>query len=151
MIEARSFEIQPHDSVGCVRFGMPPLEVHAAIGTPPRRRVRNRRGEWEELWGGIKVTYSKEDERAVEIHVMPPAEALLGGKDLLRADDPVSLLLPYDSRPLGAVGVVLFLKVGIAVTGFGSPGDDSDKAVGVFARGRWDEGSLSLFYPLQVG
>lgn len=129
---------------------MSPSEVHTAIGTP-RRRVRNRRGEWEELWGGIKVTYSKADERAVEIHLMPPAEALLDGKDLLRADDPVSLLLLHDSRPLEAAGVVLFLDVGIAVTGYGSPGDYSDKAVGVFARGRWDELSLSQFHPLQEG
>jgi hypothetical protein len=148
--EPGSFEILPHDSVGPVRFGMLPSEVHAAIGAP-RRRARNGRGEWDELWGGIKVTYSKEDERAVEIHVMPPAEALLGGRDLLRADDPVSLLLSYDSQPLEAVGVVLFPKVGIAVTGLGSSADDSDKAVGVFARGRWDEGSLSHFHPLETG
>lgn len=149
MSEPGSFEIQPHDSVGSVRFGMLPSEVHAVMGAP-RRRVRNRRGEWEELWGGIRVTYGKE-ERAVEIHVMPPAAALLGGKDLLRADDPVSLLLPYDSHPLEGVGVVLFHKVGIAVTGYGSSGDDSDKAVGVFASGRWDEESLSHFHPLRVG
>jgi hypothetical protein len=148
--EPGSFEIRPHDSVGSVRFGMMPSEVHAVIGAP-RRRVRSRRGEWEELWGGLKVTYSKEDERAVEIHVMPPAAALLDGQDLLRADDPVSLLLPYDSHPLEAVGVVLFPKVGIAVAGHDSPGDESDKAVGVFARGRWDEESLSHFHPLQVG
>jgi len=148
--EPRSFEIQPHESVGSVRFGMLPSEVHAVIGAP-RRRLRSRRGEWEELWGGIKVTYGKGDERAVEIHVMPPAAALLDGKDLLRADDPVSLLLSYDSHPLEAVGVVLFPGIGIAVTGHASPADDSDKAVGVFARGRWDEESLLHFHPLQVG
>lgn len=111
--------------------------VHSALGEP-LRQVRNFLGEREELWDGLKVCYSASEGTVTEVQVSPPRQALLDGNDLLRSNDPIGILMRYDADPLQSAGIVVFLSVGIAVTGFEDRTDTSDRAVGVFAPGRWD-------------
>jgi hypothetical protein len=60
----------------------------------------------------------------------------------------VRRLAAADPDPTEMVGLLVFLKLGIALTGF-HDGRESDLAVTVFEPGRWDE-HLSKMKPYTV-
>jgi hypothetical protein len=61
------------------------------------------------------------------------------GINLFALDAPVVLkkLIEFDSEPMEYLGFLVFLKLGIQLTGF-CDDDDDDKAAALFVRGRWD-------------
>jgi len=145
--ERHGFVIRPHEGVGGVSFGMTATEVESVLG-PPSHHVRNYLGERKDIWQGIKACYDKNAGTLVEIQLTRPSEALLLGMDLLRSEDVVQDLMLYDPEPLESLGIVLFLGIGIAVNVAEYAQDEEDKAIGVFARGRWD-GLLPRFTVLK--
>jgi hypothetical protein len=130
------FEIAPFEAAGPIRFGMTRTEVHAALGDPIRE-TRNRRGEIDESWGAVSVRYAVEDGRVVEVGLVPPAIATYKGHDVFASPDSMRLLQADDPAPMEYMGFVVFLLLGITLTGFHDD-DDSQRAVTAFARGRWD-------------
>lgn len=128
----------------------PPPPFHSALGEP-RRQVRNFLGELEDLWDGLKVCYSTSEGTVTEVQISPPSQALLDGNDLLGSNDPISLLMRYDSDPLQSAGIVVFLSLGIAVTGFEDRTDILDRAVTVFAAGSDSVRTESLALPSHLG
>lgn len=132
----RTFRIQPYVGVEDLTFGMTTEEVGAVLG-PPVRSLKNRKGGVEEVREGVKVCYSPATQTSTDFVLFPPAQAVYYGVDLLASSDPVSVLIPDDPAPLESMGIVVFLRLGLTVTGFDEP-DEADKAVTVFMEGRWD-------------
>jgi hypothetical protein len=129
-----AFEIAPYTGVGDLRFGMSGQEVANILG-PPMHRNRNWKGEIEEYREGSKVYYI--NETVAEIVLMPPAGALYKGIDLLGLVKPVDFLIADDPAPFEYMGTIVFLEIGLALTGFAEP-NDPDTTVTAFARGRWE-------------
>jgi len=137
---ANVFDIRPFDGVGPLTFGLSAEEVTAAIG-PPLRRIKNWKGNYEEYRDGFKTCYDAHG-HLVEVVLFPPCSAILAGRNLFALQDPVTELRKLDDHPYQSVGVSVFLRLGVSVTGFDT-GEDSEKAIGVFARGRWHIGASS--------
>lgn len=132
-----TFELRPYEGAGPIEFGMTRSQVEARIG-PPTSVTTTRGGDVEEYRAGLKLYFSKSEEHLREIVLMKPSSALYRGVDLIQTEDPTTYLAGDDPEPFEYAGTVLFLKVGIAVTGFAEE-NDPDSAVGMFERGRWDD------------
>ena len=131
-------KIEPYKSLGPIRFGMTPTGVESLLG-PCQRLGTNRREEREEHRAeGLVVRYSSEKQTVCEMTVYRPGNAELGGINLFpdpqRAFAELCLL---DGSPFECVGIIVFLKLGIALTGF-HDAHDEQLAVAVFEEGRWD-------------
>jgi hypothetical protein len=132
---ASVFEIRPFEGVGPLSFGFTADDVAFAVG-PPLRRLKNWKGNYEEYRHGFKSCYDHHG-HLVEVVLFPPSSAILAGRDLFALQDPVSELRKLDEHPYQSMGISVFLQLGVSVTGFETT-EDSEKAIGAFARGRWD-------------
>ena len=130
------FEIEPFQAAGPIRFGMTRAEVHAVLGESTRE-TRNGRGEVDESWGPVSLRYGAENSKVVEVGLVEPAIATYKGQDLFALPDPIDLLQVVDPTPMEYMGFIVFLGLGITLTGF-HDSDDSQRALTAFARGRWD-------------
>jgi len=128
------FEIKPLIGVGAAEFGMNPIEIESILG-PPRSATITARGELEEAREDIIVRYT--DKGVVEFAFFPEADLLLGNISIFNATDPVSVLLGYDPFPKECFGFLVFLKIGLTITGY-HDGDSSQRAITSFTSGRWD-------------
>jgi len=119
-----------------ITFAMVPADVEKEVG-PPDDVGTNNLTEREERRGPLVIRYSKIDGKVVEIALLPAANIVFQGRNLFRTDNLVNFLSQYD-RPFEFVGFVVFLALGITVTGV-HDNDESQKAITVFRSGRWDE------------
>jgi len=136
MFVPTAYVIQPYLEVGGVRFGMTPSEVEAAVGTATRITT-NSLGERDEVRPGLSVRYDRQTGRVAEIAIHKTERAMYRGIDLFSANDPLRLLAQDDPNPLESLGFVVFLGLGLALTGF-HDNDESQKAITAFSAGRWD-------------
>ncbi|NQE49757.1 hypothetical protein RB25_19660 [Herbaspirillum rubrisubalbicans] len=132
-------EILPYVGVDQVRFGMSPTEV-AEVWGEPHSRSMNFLKQYVEYRGNVSTTYSSEHQ-LIEIGLSKRCtEARI--KDIQIFLPPKSSrlteLLNLDKEAYEDVGIIVFNKLGISVTGFDHV-DDDDVAISVFSRGHWDE------------
>lgn len=136
------WDIHPYVGVGQLKFGMTPDEVAAVLGPPDgsrfnasMREIRERRKE-----SALQAVYSAENTgQLIELGFSPSIEGLqFAGVQLFtaRSDDALQHVIQHDSEPLVSHGFIVFLGLGITMTGFDD--DDAQKAVTVFEKGRWD-------------
>ena len=145
------WEIAPLEGVGTLRFGMTPDEVHALLGAPRVSRPRPARDpatrpSLQELYvpgpgltfeeaadapGGLRLVAIGFGKATAELSYaglklfgVAPAEVLLR----LAEDDPA---------PQEVAGTVVFVKLGLGLTGF-HEGPPDDLAVSASAPGQWD-------------
>jgi hypothetical protein len=130
------FEIIPYRSIGPIRFGMSADELTAAVGKPVNVS-KSRLGETEYKYPGFRVALSAKDGRVVEVGVVPDTELVLDGIKIFSAPDSFDTLVRKDGDPYEYLGFIIFPNLGITMTGFHDK-DESQKAVTVFAKGRWD-------------
>jgi len=128
------FKIRPFVGVGNAEFGMTPLEIEAVLGPSISVKTTNR-GEREEIRENIAVRYG--DRGVIEFAFLPEADLGIDDFDLFGAPDPVGVLLGYDPSPKECFGFLIFLKIGVAITGY-HDGDESQRAITTFQPGRWD-------------
>ena len=138
----QSYIITSYIGVGPLKFGMKRTEIHNLIGAPQRTRKSRFSGESTDFWhdNGLQLTFSESIEELVEISLYPNLPHVeLNGIKLF--EEPgmqvISALRNLDNSPLEKVGVTIFLKIGLSLTGFLS-GDDDQKSVSAFINGRWD-------------
>lgn len=131
------FEIVPYHGAEPIRFGMTVDEVAAVFG-PPMKVNKNFKGERSEYRDGVNVCYSIDATKVVEIGFARSTEVLYKEHRLFELPDPLALLIKDDPQPFEFLGFIIFLNLGITATGFHDQ-DESQKAITVFARGRWDE------------
>lgn len=129
------FDIRPYHGVGPLGFGASSAEVHAVLGPPVRTRTSN--GERIDTFQGFTVAYSGETGQFVEAAFSSAMDVRFQGINLFTASVAVEMLTVADGAPMEGLGFIVFLNLGIALADFDSE-QESDRAVQVFARGRWD-------------
>lgn len=129
-------EIKSYGSVGSISFGMSVDELVKAVGEP-KKITKNRLGEIDYKYDVFRVALSAKDSRVVEVGLLPETEARLNGVDIFSSPDAFASLLKMDGDPYEYVGFIILLNLGITITGF-HDNTDAQKAVTVFAKGRWD-------------
>lgn len=140
MIDLSSLVIIPYISVGPIKFGMTADEVVLAIGLPDQVD-KNHAGARVDFYGPINVGYANTP--------LPTVNHIGGGKQATSAsirnvplflsppEQVLELLRELDGSPYLYLGFVVFLELGITLTGFHD--DDEDQlAFSAFPRGAWD-------------
>ncbi len=130
------FQFEPYVGTLPIRFGMTPAQVEQIVG-PPAQVGQNFLGERDEQRGGVNVRYSKTATSVVEVSLLPAMQLLLDSRDLFRERDPIQTILQYDPNPFEWVGFIIFLEIGLAITGYHDD-DASQRAITAFCKGRWD-------------
>lgn len=130
------FSAEPYCGALPIKFGMAPEDVAMELGKPTRVTT-NWLGELDQSWGSVSVRYSKEQGVAVEIALLPSTKLLFGDIDLFRCDNPIGILMQHDSIPYESLGFIVFMELGMTITGFHDR-DDAQRAITMFQRGRWD-------------
>ena len=118
-------------------FGMTKEDVLRVLG-PPSSVGSNADGESEHCWPHITVRYGTDSGEVVEIAIPTEQSISIGGAPLLPSVDPVSTLLELDRDPVLCLGFLLFLKLGVAITGLHDD-DREQSGLTVFPEGRWDD------------
>jgi hypothetical protein len=116
---------------------MTKLEVSSLLGEPKRRGV-NRRGEADWPYGDCSARFSKLEETLVEVGFLKSALVVLKGIDLFHDTNSIKRIAALDGNIYEFYGFLVFLDLGITLTGF-HDNDESQKALTVFACGRWDQ------------
>src|SRR5690349_15249685 len=121
-----TYTLEPYIGALPVRFGMTERDVSRVLGKP-KRVTTNFLGEREDQRDGVFVRYS-ENGGVIDLSLLPPKTLLFHGADLLNATDPIRVLLGRDPDPFEWVGSVIFLAIGVSLTGY-HDGDFSDRAI----------------------
>ncbi|MEZ0604616.1 hypothetical protein ACAX43_21020 [Paraburkholderia sp. IW21] len=130
------FFINPYEAVGPIRFGMTRAELVLVVGDPVRE-LKNRRAEADLQFPGFSIRLSKGDEKVVEVGITPDTPVMLCDVDVFVSADAFARLVKIDGAPYEYVGFVILLNLGVTMTGF-HDADESQKAITVFEKGRWD-------------
>ena len=140
MTDFSSLTIHPYTSVGPIKFGMAPDQVVSAAGLPDQVD-KNHVGARVDFYGPINVGYSN--------IALPTVNHVGGGKQATSAtirdvslflsppENVLDLLRGLDSSPYLYLGFVVFLELGITLTGF-HDADEDQLAFSAFPRGAWD-------------
>jgi hypothetical protein len=127
----------PYDGVDGLKFGMSPEQVAEALG-PPSEITSNDLGEREERRDSQVPVIRYGDSGIVEFSFLPETPAIVDGENVFDEEDPVAFLLSKDPSPYECLGFLIFLNLGLTLTGYHDE-DASQRAITVFARGRWEE------------
>lgn len=126
--------VEPYEAVGPLRFGMSQDEVVAAMGSP-QRITKNRSGN-AVLWFG-EVNAIMEGDHLAEVGIGPQALVSICGVHPFSDPNALMQLCKLDGDPREVLGSVVLRHIGVTMGGF-HDGDDSQKGITVFSRGRWD-------------
>ena len=127
-------EIIPYKSVGPIAFGMTVAEIHAAIGQPFLTDT-SYIGDTVLRYKNLNAVVSAAG--LVEVGLLPEMPTFLMGISIFSSPSAFFDLCRRDGAPQECLGFVVLLNLGITMTGF-HDGDEAQKAVTVFALGRWD-------------
>jgi len=116
---------------------MSPEEVVLILGEPLRKKI-NRSGEPDWSYEKQVVRFSKSDGGVVEIGFTKTARVFLHRIDIFQDPKALDQLLGRDSEVFEYYGFLVFLGLGIATGGL-HDGDESQKAITAFEKGRWDQ------------
>jgi hypothetical protein len=130
-----TFTLDPYVGALPIDFNMTASDVGRVLG-PPRKVLPSALGGYDELRQDINIGYTTEGSIA-GIVLLPNSSLLFEGQDLFRAPDTVGFLSQFDS-PMTAVGMIMFLELGVRLSGF-HDSNEADKAIEVVRRGHWDE------------
>ena len=128
------FLYSPYVSVGTIKFGMTNEEVDKMQGKADSISVDGK-GEVEEDRGNISIRY--DDEGVAEIAFSSGCFLEYDGCNLNKLDNLVQFLMKRDRKPFECLGFLIFKGLGLAISGY-HDGDDEQKAITAFKRGRWD-------------
>lgn len=126
--------LEPYTAVGPVKFGMSLGRVRNLLGEPSIL-TKNRRGDLVLRYAGLHVTVSVE--RVVEVEVLPETPLSLAGVDVFGDPSALKALCGLDGDAQHCLGAIILMNLGISLTGF-HDGNESQKSVTAFARGRFD-------------
>ena len=140
-----TFTFVPFVGPSPLRFGMTPEEVATLVGDP-ERLFPDPFGNRSESRAGYSLGYDAKSGELTEA-VFSKGELLFHGVNLFAIANVIDFLRKYDTSPQMAVGMIFFVNLGLRLSGF-HDGDESQKAIGVTARGHWDEFLLD-FVPFE--
>jgi hypothetical protein len=128
--------VKPYDSIGSIRLGMSTNELVALLGQP-KKIIKNHRQELDYQYVGYSIRVSPDEEKVVEVGVRPEISVELMGIKIFEDPNALEKLVEKDGQPYEFVGFLIFTNLGITVSGFHDK-DESQKAITVFQKGRWD-------------
>ena len=136
------FDLQPYLGAGPLRLGMSRKQVEAVLGLPDKTRSTTFFNETIEFRceNALQTVYSAEG-ALVEISFGGAVEGVtFNDLDVFKAPgrEVIERLVKADGSPLEIVGIIVFLNLGISMTGFLQDDEPGQKAIGVFAKGRFD-------------
>ncbi|MCP1573125.1 hypothetical protein RB25_11240 [Herbaspirillum rubrisubalbicans] len=136
------FDIKPYLGAGDLRFGMSHAIVEELIGAATRKKT-GFLGETTEYRreNGLLTTYRLNTNELVEVGFSRNILELEYEGIKLYTDPPREVfrsLVNIDGNPYESVGFIVLLNLGMTLTGFHDDDDIYQRAVTVFARGRWD-------------
>ena len=140
-MDQRTLEIEPYVSVGSARFGMMEDDVLSTFGEP-KRKWQDRRGAAVLQFEGFFATV--DGNGLAEISMLPDIRVVMSGTDIFASRGALGRLCRLDGEPQHALGCVVLKRLGVALTGF-HDGDEAQKSISAFAKGRWDEIDLESF------
>ena len=134
------FEIVPLVGTTSVQFGMVPDEVAVRLGSPDQT-TKNYLRQRVEFRSFMNIAYSLDAfPRLCNIGFGRQMENVIF-KEVNLFQSPstqvIEHLATFDESPLEYLGFVVFLELGLALTGFHDQ-DESQKAVSLFEKGAWD-------------
>lgn len=132
-----SWNLVPRTSIGPLRLGMRQDDVRAIMGPPQLERM-SQADEIEWNFFSCRLVFSGQGE-LVEIVCEPPLSVLVDGLDVFRdAEAALDRLFQMDEQPVLCVGLLLFLQLGVALSGV-SEETESASALILFLDGRFDK------------
>ncbi|MDQ1924645.1 hypothetical protein [Massilia pseudoviolaceinigra] len=150
MTENDIFDLTSYSGVNNARFGMTPKEIEAIFGLPDIVDMDYFQ-QREEFRLFMNVAYSAEPERAIHFGFGRQMKGTKYNEISLFTEDPnivLRKLIAADGNPQLLLGFVIFLNLGLTLTGF-HDNDESQKAVTLFERGFHDE-SLQEMKPFRL-
>ncbi len=137
-----NFTIHPYKGLGVLEFGMSPPVVASLIGKPDDIELDDNDGELREFRreSGFQTIFSKQGASLIEMGFSSNIiELNFSGIEIFSEpeEDVIDKIVKIDGRPYFAYGFLVFLNIGISLSGF-QHRDDSAKGVTIFAKGRWD-------------
>jgi|SRR6516165_4726061 hypothetical protein len=140
-VGAMAYEIKSYMGAGRLVFGMSPKQVHELLGKPRfSRRDASRLREIYRVCPALTFVGTDGQLKLVEIGFAKAAgEVIYGGANLFAGEQMavVQRLCGEDPNPREVIGMLVFPKLGISLTGFHT-GPKESIAVTAFAPGRWD-------------
>jgi hypothetical protein len=117
-------------------------QVEAVLGPSDKTKRTMFRNETQEFrrQSGLQAVYSASDETLVEISFYANQPVSFEEMDVFHTPgkNVIKRLAEADGKPLETVGILVFLNLGIAMTGFLRDEEPGQKSISVFAKGRWD-------------
>jgi len=89
---------------------------------------------------GLQTVYSAAEETLVEISFYGNQSVAFEAMDVFQTPgtEVIRRFSEADGKPLETVGILVFLNLGIAMTGSLQEDEPGQKSISVFAKGRWD-------------
>jgi hypothetical protein len=139
------FVIESYVSAGPLEFGMGYEEVKSTLGEPVSQE-KSRLGDMILRYDGFGATVA--DGGVVEAYFLPGTEVSVSSVEVYDDAQAFRKLCVLDGAPKEFLGFIILLKLGITLTGF-HDGDESQKAITAFTRGRWDRlsGEMKNYAP----
>lgn len=139
----KSYEVTPYVGVGDLKFGMSPSIAEALLGKPKLSDFDEDTGTTTQYWenNGLQLTFSENDNRLVSISMYSNINNIqLPGIPFNWANSKSTYdtLIKLDPSARQTVGITVFFKYGIAVTGFRED-EDGSKSITAFDKGQWTQ------------
>ncbi|MCE9545771.1 MAG: hypothetical protein K8T25_09685 [Planctomycetia bacterium] len=131
------FELEPYKGALPVTFGMSEEQVAEILG-PIEYAEQEPDGSLSEFREGMRVGYCSPPRHVVEISFTPGETLYFDGIGLLGRNDLCKLLLRYDSHPKELLGFMVFLELGVSISGYHDR-EKGHRAINVFSRGLYDD------------
>ena len=129
--------IEPYVGALPLRFRMLPSEIADCIGAPVAV-IPDTRGIRIEKRHNLMLGYALDDGALFEAVFRPGSDLRFQGVNLFETAEPISYLRRFDPAPVECFVSILFLNLGIGLSGFHDQ-DESRKAISVVRRGYWNE------------
>jgi hypothetical protein len=142
-----TFELQPYEGAGALRFGMSVFEAESFLGSPKSifhtmtfagesREYETATLGFNSLGQLVHIGFCERD----------PVQLVCKDVDVFGASAALQELARLDGKPFTFVGFVYLLELGLQLGGFHQSADEG-KTVSMFERGRYDI-KLLKFKPL---
>jgi hypothetical protein len=139
---AAEFDLKIYIGAGLLRFGMTRKQVEDVLSPPDKTKRTTFRNETQEFRrdNGLQTVYSAAEDTLVEISFYGNQSVAFEAMDVFQTPgtEVIRRLSEADGKPLETVGILVFLNLGIAMTGFLQEDEPGQKSISVFAKGRWD-------------
>ena len=128
-------EINSYENINGIAFGCSVSHAINFFGQPTRQS-KNSEKEVELHFPDFILRFDSTTGQFREISLLPKCDSAINGKLIVWDEKFLYWLASEDQNLVDALGFVISLKLGIAVSGF--HGDESQKAIHAFRYGDWD-------------